>query len=146
MSKKARSEGNRVAGLIKANKAEFYIADVDLGDNSSDVSLAVEVVKKTLGKTKAAFMLISAGIVCATVVSYVPLELEEKLNSEQWINESVKNISGKVDKKGFCSIITADTPFKLKDMIRSNGFSYLTKQGCMGDEESSEEFIGFDDL
>lgn len=148
--KKARSEGNRVACLIKANKAEFYIADVDLGDSSEHVMSGVDSVKKTLGKLKSAFILISAGTAKIIVVGYVPSELSEKIDIEKWVNEAVKNITGdqtSLSNDGTYGVsIEADTSFKLKDMVRTNGFGYLKKEGLMNDEESSEEFIGFDDF
>jgi hypothetical protein len=145
MSKKARSEGSRVAGLIKANKAEYYIADLDLEDDSNDVTVASEVVTKTLGKHKAAFLLISAGIKCITVAIGIP-DGFDKFDGKLWLNESIKNIAGdRVDLGANAVVITADTPFKLKDMVRSAGFEYLNKVGCMGDE-SSEEFVGFDGI
>ena len=144
MSKKARSEGSKVAGLIKGNKAEYYIADVDLEDDSNDVKASVEATVKTLGKYKAAFMVISAGIKCLTVVVSVP-EGFDKINSSEWLTNSIKDISGDTVFDSNMVIITADTPFKLKDIVRSNGFAYLNKMGCMG-EEDSEEFVGFDDI
>ena len=167
MSKKARSGGARVAGLIKANKAEFYIADVELEDETNNVMAAAEVVNKTLGKHKASFLLISAGVKCLTVVASVPSDVN-KINSKEWLNEAVKNISSGgsgdgpdndpdndlsdgpnrtyLEDKYLGVVITVDTPFKLKDIARSSGFSYLHKCGCMGEEESSEEFVGFDDI
>ena len=149
--KKARSEGNRVACLIKANKAEFYIADVDLGDNVEHVVGSVDSTRKTLGKLKTAFMLISAGVDKLNVVGYVPSELADKIDIRKWVDAAVKNISGSqesFDNDGTYGVsILTDTPFKLKDMVRSNGFGYLKKEGLLNDEEeSSEEFIGFDDL
>ncbi len=149
MSKKSRSEGNRVASLIKANKAEFYIADVDLDDNTNDVTNAVTTIIKTLGKMRAAFMVVSAGIKVLTVIAYVPTELQDRINASDWLGEAVKGLpvgtlSG--DDHIRISAIDVDTPFKLKDMVRSNGFKYLTDKGCMGEEESSDEFIGLDDL
>jgi len=146
MSKKARSEGNKVASLIKSNKTEYYIADVDLEDDTDDVKIALDLTVKTLGKYKSAFMLISAGVKCLTVVVHVP-DCYDKINSQDWINESVKNITGeRIMDKNFI-VITTDTPFKLKDTVRANGFAYLKKHKCMdNDDESSEEFVGFDDL
>ncbi len=150
MSKKSRKEGTKVANLIKANKAEFYIADVDLGDNSKDVVLSTETVNRTLGKFKSAYMLISAGTKVITVIVYVPSELSDKINHKEWVEKSVVGLpEGNYDiTDNYTSVvIEADTPFKLKDMVRGNGFSYLKKQGCMEeeDEDSSEEFIGFED-
>lgn len=148
MSKQYRKEGDRVARLIKTNKAEFYIADVDLEDNSDDVILTVDVINRTLGKTRAGFMIISAGVKYATVLAYVPPELKEKLNHNEWVKHSVNglgNIKETNEECYTCVIIEEDTPFKLKDIIRSNGFVYLSKHGCMEKEESEEEF-GFDDI
>ena len=147
--KKARSEGNRVACLIKANKAEFYIADVDLEDEMDHVVSCVESARKTLGKLKTAFLLISAGTVRLNVVGYVPPELSDTIDIKEWINAAVRNIPGEqtvTDDEYYGVSIEADTPFKLKDMVRSNGFAYLKKEGLMNDEESSEEFVGFDDI
>ena len=153
MSKKARSEGNRVACLIKANKAEFYIADVDLEDDSLDVLACSEAVVKTLGKTKAAFMIISAGITTLTTVVHVPLELEDKIDAQEWLSVSTAGLNNTI--KGNMAIVVKqelgsetlkeDTAFKLKDVVRANGFKYLSDKGCMGDDES-DEFIGLDDL
>ena len=149
MSKKARKEGNRVACLIKANKAEFYIADVDLNDNPDFILAAVECVKKTLGKKRCAFMIISAGVKLLTVITYVPDEFSERISGEKWLKESLLGLpEGKYDEGDnyFRSVTEANTPFKLKDMVRANGFAYLNKTGCIENESSSEEFIGFDDL
>ncbi len=148
MSKKARKEGNRVACLIKANKAEFYISDVDLGDNPDHVMVAVQNIKRTLGKMRSAFMVISAGIKFLTVVAYVPPELEDRISSKEWLNESLLGIrEGKetIGENYTQIVIKTDAPFKLKDMVRGNGFAFLSKHGLM-EEESSEEFIGFDDF
>ena len=149
MSKRSRKEGNKVASLIKANKAEFYIADVDLKDNSEDVLSSVETITKTLGKHKAAFMILSAGTKVITVLTYVPDEIKSKLDHEKWIKKSTIGLpEGTYDNyNNYTRFVTeAPTPFKLIDMVRANGFAYLNKMGCLGDEESSEEFIGFDDL
>jgi len=152
--KQARSEGNKVACLIKANKAEFYIADVDLEDNSDDVKTASETVVKTLGKTRSAFMLISAGVKNITVLVYVPSELSDRIDAEEWLQTSVKNLtplnqnlttSEVENKKDGMIVIEADTPFKLKDIVRSNGFKFLNDKGLIK-PESDEEFIGFEDF
>lgn len=136
MSKKTRSEGNRVACLIKANKAEFYIADVDLEDDTSDVILAKENVVKTLGKTKCAFLLISAGVTNLTVTVHVPVELQDKINKDEWLSQSIKNLQSVTENE--TAIVKEDTPFKLKDIVRANGFKYLSEKGLMGDESSDE--------
>ena len=151
MSKKVRSEANRVACLIKANKAEYYIADMDLEDNTSDVVDSVPLINKTLGKLKSCYLLISAGVEKLIVVGYVPIELSDNISIEEWVNESVKNITGNIEKSEvdngcFWVCITTDTPFKLKDIVRSNGFAYLKTHELLNEEESSEEFVGFDDI
>ena len=149
MSKQSRKEGNKVACLIKANKAEFYITDVDLKDNSDDVLNSIKTITRTLGKLKSAFMIISGGTKVVTIVAYVPSELSDKIDHNEWVRKSIVGLpEGKFDTGDNYTraVIEADTPFKLKDMVRGNGFAFLTKKGCMGDEESSEEFIGFDDM
>ena len=152
MSKKSRKEGNRVACLIKANKTEFYIADVDLDDNTKDVITCIASVVKTLGKVRAAFMLVSGGTKTLTVACYVPDELTEKIDAKEWLSKAligINNAGVKTSNKSTSYIsVDIELPFKLKDMVRGNGFAYLKKFGLMEDaeEESSEEFIGFDDF
>ena len=151
MSKKARSEGNRVACLIKSSKSEFYTTDVDVNDNPEDMLVVMESVKKTLGKMKSAFMLVAGGDNLLIVNAYVPDELKDRLVFEDWLNNSIVNLKKEDEnvKNGdnYMQIsFKTDFPFKLKDVVRSNSISYLTKNGFMGDEESSEEFIGFDDI
>ena len=150
MSKQSRKAGDKVARLIKTNNAEFYIADVDLKDNSDDVLNAVETINRTLGKMKSAYIIISGGKNIITVVGYVPSELSDRISHDEWVHKSVIGFSEGVFDSGdnyTRVIIKSETPFKLIDMVRGNGFAYLNKCGCMGDDESSEEdFIGFDDL
>jgi len=147
MSKKSRKEGNRVACLIKANKTEFYISDVDLGDNSDDVVSAVQNAKRTLGKMKSSFMVISGGVKNLTVVAYVPDEHKDIISSQKWVNESLIGLpKGEEDEgENYTRIIVKNinTPFKLIDTVRGNGFAYLNKNGCMEDE-SSDEYMDFE--
>ena len=89
-------------------------------------------------------MVISAGTKCLTVVVSVPEGFE--IDPNEWLQNSVRNINGDKQFDQNTTVITADTPFKLKDMVRSAGFAYLNKKGFLGDEESSEEFVGFDDI
>lgn len=153
-SKKARKEGNRVAQLIKANKTEFYIADVDLEDETKDVIDSITCTIKTLGKARAAFMLVSAGTKTLTVACYVPDELVDKIDSKEWLSKALVGINNdgitqdETSNNTFYVSVDIELPFKLKDMVRGNGFAYLKKLGLMADaeDESSEEFIGFDDF
>lgn len=148
MSKKSRKEGNRVASLIKANKTEFYISDVDLDDNSKDVISCMNSVVKTLGKCRASFMLISAGTKVLTVVAYVPNELSQSIDHGEWINKSLLGLnilSTETENNYTTAIVDVEFPFKFKDTVRGNGFRYLSKKGLMEDDESSEEeYFGFD--
>jgi len=145
MSKKLRSEAARVASMIKANKAEYYIADIELDDNSSEVMDSIELICKTLGKLKSSYMIVSAGDKVLTVVCYV--QPEHKLVPEDWMKSSViglENIEIKRsnDRVAYVSYEPTEgstTAFKLKDMIRANGFKYLSQNGCMGEQSSSEE-------
>lgn len=142
MSKKARSEGNRVATLIKANKAEYYVADVNLEDDSNDVYSAAISVRKTLGKFPSNFILISAGVKNLTVV--VDLSPTSKITPKEWLEASLysitetftfdNEISGKV-------VVEMETPFKFKDIVRSNAFAYLRKMNLLEEEESEEEYF-----
>ena len=144
MSKKARSEGNRVAMAIKANKANYYIADVDLEDDGEDVVAAAQSVRKTLGKLQSGFMLISAGVKNLIVV--VDLLDSTNLNAQDWISDSLENITSytKTDNPLFSKIVLEmDTPFKLKDIVRSNAFSTLRSRSLL-EEESEEENYEFE--
>ena len=152
MSKNARKEGNNVAVAIKASKAEFYIADVNCEDNDADVSAAVENARKTLGKFKSAFMVISAGTKQLIAVICVPEELKDKVSAKEWLNASLVYLNGDIQIQEDSTellakaIVVMDTPFKFKDTVRTNGFTYLRKNGLLEEDESSEEFIGFDDI
>src|SRR5665647_118182 len=92
MSKKCRSEANRVASAIKGNRSKWYIADVDLEDDSEDVFACVEFVKKTLGKNNAGFMLISAGVKNLVVTVSVHPDLSNELDGCEWLQRSLKDV------------------------------------------------------
>jgi len=143
--KKARSEGNRVACAIKANKSSFYIADVDLEDSPEDVMVAVESVSKTLGKTKCSFMLISAGI--SKLIVATCCEENEVSKFDDWLKGSLELFENNkyvsettVSGSTLCSVFsTLDTPFKFKDTFRAAAFSYLRNKGLLVDNNSDEE-------
>ena len=148
MSKKSRSEGNRVACAIKANKSPYYIADVDLDDNVEDVLNASISVRKTLGKCSSGYMLISAGVTHLIVV--IDLVDSPNLSAKDWLSYALLGISDTYSQEGNNSlfakaVISIDTPFKLKDTVRSNGFGVLRSRSLIEEEESDEdELFNFD--
>lgn len=140
--KKARAEGNRVAQAIKGTKAEFYVSDVDLDDHGTDVIIAAESVRKTLGKVKAGFMIISAGTTHLTVIVDIPNT--EKISAKTWLEESLKGIYDEIidGTDSFSKIsFQIDGPFKLKDTVRATAFAYLRKCGLLEEESEEEEEI-----
>ena len=141
MSKKSRSEGNRVAMAIKANKSEYYISDVDLEDNYTDILSAGRNVRKTLGKNPASFLIISAGIKNLNV--YV----DAKDISKDWLIASISNISSdkEVNTEENISSVSIETecPFKLKDVIRASAFAFLRKEGLLEEESEEDEYFEF---
>jgi hypothetical protein len=147
MSKKARSEGNRVAMAIKINNSECYVADVDLGDEIEDVNVASESVVKTLGKVKSNFMLISADVKYLIVT--VQMFDASKLNAKDWLTASLSGISETLVKEKLISendlsakiALELDTPFKYKDVIRSNAFSHLRHLNLLQEESEEEEYF-----
>ena len=149
MSKKAGSEGNRVATAIKSNKSPFYTADVDLEDDPADVDKAAESVRRTLGKLPAGFMLISAGVKNLIVVVNIPAEKVATISAKTWLIASLEGISTTISDESTDTlakaVIEIDTPFKLKDIVRSNAFAYLRKCGQLEEESEDEEFFGLDD-
>ena len=148
MSKKARSEGNRVASAIKTGNG-WYVSDVDLEDSGEDVFTCCETVKKTLGKFNAGFMLISAGVKNLCVVVSIHDSLANKVDGKEWLSESLKGIisDDKLDikeEKGMLGIVAElDTPFKLKDVVRSAAFAYLRSKSLIQEESEDEEFYEF---
>lgn len=143
MSKKSRSEGNRVAMAIKANKSAFYISDVDLEDNSEDVFTSATSVRKTLGKLTSAFLIISAGVKNLIVVADVP---EDKgVSAKDLLLESLVGISTELTEDSTDrlakAVIEIETPFKLKDTVRSSAFAYLRKIGQIEEESEEEELF-----
>lgn len=151
MSKKARSEAQRVVVAIKGNKAEYYVADVDLEDDSNDVYETANLVRKTLGKHKCNFMLISAGVKNLTVCvdwnrapptdsSELPVLAQGEVNACDWLNASIENIVSLHSNDTKISI-EIDTPFKLKDTVRANAFAFLKKNALLEEESEEEEFF-----
>ena len=153
MNKKAGSEGNRVATLIKSNKSKWYIADVDLEDSAEAVSLCAESVKKTLGKFISGFMLISAGVKNLVVSVSVHQDLVGELDALEFLLTSLKEVNatgfetlnGEGDTKYVsCKVVLElDTPFKLKDVVRSSAFAFLRAKSLLQEESDDEDFYEF---
>ena len=149
MSKKARSEANKIAMAIKANKAEYYVADVDLGDDAEDVSAAAVAVGKILGKVKSNFILISADVKYLIVV--VEMSDFSKITAKDWLLESLTGISEALIVENLVSTsdssakicLELDTPFKYKDIIRTSAFSYLHKLDLLQEKSEEEEYLDF---
>lgn len=150
--KKASSEGNRVACAIKANKSKWYVSDVDLEDDSQAVEKCAESVRKTLGKVVSGFLLISAGVKNLIVVLNVPASLQNDVNCLEFFESSMQNVHGvKVVKRdetvlnyySVSCVVEIDTPFKLKDVVRSSAFEYLRKKGLVEEESEEEENYEF---
>ena len=144
MSKKARSEANRVAMAIKSTKAEYYVADVDLDDQEPDVVMAGEMIRKTLGKVQSGFMIISAGVTHLLVLVDIPKEKTEKLSAKIFLGEALAGISDTLtddssDLLAKC-FVPIDNAFKKKDSVRSTAFAYLRKCGLLEEEEEEEVY------
>ena len=81
---------------------------------------------------------------------YVPEELKDRLDGSNWLTNSTLGVGISVGISVidgfFVSTNEAEIPFKLTDIVRSNGFKYLKDHGLMEEEESSEELPDFDDL
>ena len=64
-----------------------------------------------------------------------------------WLLESLTGISTTVSDDSTdtlaTSIIKIDTPFKLKDTVRSNAFAYLRKMKLLEEESEEEECYEF---
>ena len=140
MSKKSRSEGNRVAMAIKANKSSYYISDVDLEDNVADVSASLISIRKTLGKVSAGFLIISAGITNLIVAVDTT---GKDLSALEWLRASVQGITTQVEGSEDVATMSVeiDTPFKLKDVVRGLAFAYLRSQGELEEESEEEEYF-----
>ena len=140
MSKKSRSEGNRVAMAIKANKSSYYISDVDLEDNVEDVSASLISIRKTLGKVSAGFLIISAGVTNLIVAVDTT---GKDLSALEWLRASVQGITTQVEGSEDVATmsIEIDTPFKLKDVVRGLAFAYLRSQGELEEESEEEEYF-----
>lgn len=161
MSKKnIGRDGNNVATIIKKNKAEFYTADVDLGQNVDWMKKCAKICKTTLGKFRSAFCLISAGTDKLVVLVSVPAEFVERVNGQKWIEAAAGKVGGTMSEienyeaadgnsaslRYICTVEVA-TPFKVKDTIRSLSINYLRKSGALPTEDDSEsEEYFFDDI
>jgi len=142
MSKKSRSEGNRVAMAIKANKSSYYISDVDLEDNYEDVITSAVSVRKTLGKFSSGFLIISAGV---THLSVVVDTKDKDISAVEWLTSSLSNITGEIegDNDFAKSSVEIETPFKLKDVVRGQAFAFLRSKGELEEESEEEEYYDF---
>ena len=141
MSKKSRSEGNRVAMAIKANKSEYYISDVDLEDNYNDFLSAGKSVRKILGKVDANFLLISAG------TKNLNIYVDAKDISEDWLKASISSINTETEltvEDNVASVsVEIECPFKLKDVVRASAFAFLRKENLLEEESEEEEYFDF---
>ena len=144
MSKKMiTKEGARVGALIKSNKAPYYVSDVDLGSDLEMTTSCCTAVKKTLGKNKCGFMLISSGTDKLIVVADVPSDYE--INVQEWLNAEIiyseTNNDGSYESIRHAIQVVHDSPFKEKDVIRSNAFQYLRKNKLIIEESDDDDFI-----
>lgn len=152
----ARTAQN-VIGSIKAD-VPFYVSDVDseVADNQpifleSRNRIAMQLEKST---TKdAGFMIIGAGKDKVLIGAFVPQSKRDIVaSSKVWIEKAIRGVSNSVvsddsnDEFSFAEIDKGDGfTMKIADIARSNAFAFLHEQNAF-DEESSEEFIGFDDI
>ena len=151
-SKKANKEGSKIAAAIKGQKAEFYIADVQLEDSEVDVLGAVKNAIRTMGKFHSTFMVISAGVKVIIVAVHVADESKERIDGKGFLAAGVFGLKGEanivddVEGTDFHVTIAMETPFKFKDTVRANGFAYLKKNGLIVEDEESSEEYNFDDI
>lgn len=145
MSKKARSEGARIAALVRSSGSKYFVADADLEDDENDVFVAADECRKTLGKkSTSSFMIISAGVKQLVVVTNLHETTQEEYSATVWLNSSLCGITTNTcleDSNAQCAkaVVVADTPFKLKDIVRSNAFKALREANQMEPVEEEEE-------
>lgn len=136
MSKASRSEASKVTLVIKANKAKYYIADVNL-ETEEDIKKCAESVRKNLGKLETSFMLIAATNSQIFLVADSP-----SISAKDWLENSVSfPIEG--DERFAFGSFEMEMAFKQKDSVRSSAFSYLRKHDLLEEEESEEEYFDF---
>lgn len=143
----------------------YYVTDVDLKDDAADVLECAKSVKKALSgnnKTCPSFMLISADVTNLIVVVYVADATTQYVSGEttkyvadattkydatakEWMLKSLEPVLGVSDLPSLtenddfiCFDGKFDTPFKLKDTVRSAAFAYLRSHNLL-QEESDEE-------
>jgi hypothetical protein len=158
MSNMFGKEGSRVASLIKGSKSDFFVADVDLAQDCEALKKCASNCKTTLGKVRAAFMMISSGDEKLLVLANVPQEFADRVDPQAWVEASIKDIGtnpifekyetsdGNSNSTRVACTVDANFPFKLKDEIRSKSFTYLRSiKALADDDESEDEYYGFDD-
>jgi hypothetical protein len=160
MSKKARSEGARVAALVRSSGSPYFVADVDLEDNEADVFASADACRKTLGKkVTGSYMIISAGTKQLTAVANMHESKDGVFSAKDWVVSSILDIIPEMDmntvEEALMSdstdlvakaTVKADTPFKLKDLVRAQAFAKLREAGQIEEEEEEEELYGLDDF
>ncbi len=152
MSKLCRKESNRVASSIK--DVPFYVSDVRLGDNTKDVLACRAKIAMLCKKKDCGFMIISAGKTKTIIACSIPESKIDIINATEWTNYATKNINGiivSIDSNDTSACIeiekinVEEEPIKMVETARSNSFVFLRIQNAI-EEESSEEFLRFDDI
>lgn len=136
MSKKVRTEANRVVNLIKSNKAEYYVADVDLDDSEDNVHACAIAIRKQLKDSN--FLIISAGT--QQLIGVVDLSPNSSIKAKDWLEAAMDRITFAEDHFAK-AILEVETPFKHKDIVRSKAFAYLRKMNLLEEEESDDEYF-----
>lgn len=136
MSKKVRTEANRVVNLIKSNKAEYYVADVDLDDSEDNVHSCAEAIRKQLKESN--FLILSAGTKQLTVI--ICLSSNSSASAKEWMQASVDKVDFSDDHFAK-TILEVETPFKHKDIVRSKAFAYLRKNNLLEEESEEDEYF-----
>lgn len=145
-------EGERIGAIAK--DAEWYIADVDLADNLSDLQEAAKAVSAAAPNT--GVLLLSAGKKKMLALAIVPDARKTTASAKDIIEAALKDTTNEVkdlDSGNVLGTVAGDAdksvfPIKVKDTARAKAAEFMAKKGCFGennDDDDDDEFVFGDD-
>ena len=145
----AVKEGERVAAIAK--DLEWYIADVDLADNISDLGKAAKTITDKASNT--GILLLTAGKKNLLALAIVPESRKSVVSAKEILDAALTDFSvetKELPSGGVLGTVKADEeknvfPIKVKDTARANASAFMQKKGCFGEDDSSDDEVAFGD-
>jgi len=147
----ADSEAKRVSKEIEG---DYYVSDVEFKNAESAEELE-KCAKQLAGLTKAAFMLIAAGLKKVLIYVHVPEDKRSTVSALEWVNTGLASMGDAPvttgnDGDAHAELLGDPTknryPIKMKDTVRGSVFAWLRKKGAIKEADDDEPVYNFNDL